>query len=280
MIGEDNMLDRLLGGSWAIARSVPALVRDVLSVAMPDRGAGPPRAPAVAVHGTIDDVIARMTALGKRFERDYGSSDGVLWFNRLYLAVTKGVKRAVEQPGFFHDPRALARLDVIFAQLYFDAVDAVDRGERPAAWGWRLLFESRARAGVLPIQFAVAGMNAHINHDLPIALLEQWELARRRPDTPSPAYSDFGTVNQILKREERRLKSRLEPAELREIDRGSISRLDDRLGLWVVEQARDRAWHAADVLWDVRHLPPVRAAWEWTIDGSVGALGETLIQPL
>ena len=28
MIGEDNMLDRLLGGSWAIARSVPALVRD------------------------------------------------------------------------------------------------------------------------------------------------------------------------------------------------------------------------------------------------------------
>jgi hypothetical protein len=242
--------------------------------------AGAPRAPAVAVHGSIDDVIARMTALGRRFEHEYGPGDGVLWFNRLYLAVTRGVKRAVARPGFFRNPSAIARLDVIFAQLYFDAVDAVDRGQHPAAWGWRLLFTARERPGVLPIQFAVAGMNAHINHDLPIALLEQWELSRRRPDISSPAYADFCAVNKILKAEERKLKARLEPEVVSALDRGEISRLDDRLGLWVVEEARARAWRAADVLWDVRDLPPVRAAWERTIDGTVGALGEVLIQPL
>jgi hypothetical protein len=283
MIWGHSVLDAVLDGPRAFAGSLNSLLRGIWSVALAGAGTrapGPPRAPAVAVHGTIDDVIARMTAQGKRFERDHGPHDGVLWFNRLYLAVTKGVKRAVEQPGFFENPRAVSRLDVIFAQLYFDAVDAVDRGEDPAARGWRLLFDARARPGVLPIQFAVAGMNAHINHDLPIALLEQWELSRRRPDISSPAYADFGAVNRILKREERKLKRRLEPALISELDRGEISRLEDRLGLWVVEEAREHAWRAADVLWDVRNLAPARTAWQGTIDGVVGAVGEALIQPL
>ncbi len=34
---------------------------------------------------------------------------------------------------------------------------------------WRPLVEQRAAAGIEPIQFALAGMNAHINHHLPLA---------------------------------------------------------------------------------------------------------------
>ena len=243
--------------------------------------AGPPQAPAIARSDSIDDVIDRMTELGKRFKREHGPDDGVLAFNKLYLAVTRGIKRAgaAKRP-LFDDPVAITRLDVIFAQLYFDAVDAADRGGEPATWAWRVLFEHRARPGVLPIQFAVAGMNAHINHDLPIALLEQWELEGGRPDKHGPAYADFTQVNQVLRREEVKLKPSLEPADVRPLDTGLISKLDDRLGLWVIEEVRARAWSAADALWDVRHLAPARKAWLASADALVGAFSETLLTPL
>ena len=56
-----------------------------------------------------------------------------------------------------------------FAWLYFDAIAAADP---PSAW--RPLFASAERRGILPLQFAFAGMNAHINRDLPVALVETW----------------------------------------------------------------------------------------------------------
>ncbi len=62
------------------------------------------------------------------------------------------------------------RLDVIFAGLYFLAVvDSLGSQSVPSAWS--ALFEARYRTGIDRIQFALAGMNAHINHDLALALL-------------------------------------------------------------------------------------------------------------
>jgi hypothetical protein len=36
---------------------------------------------------------------------------------------------------------------------------------------WRPLVERRALPGIEPVQFALAGMNAHTNHDLPVAMV-------------------------------------------------------------------------------------------------------------
>jgi len=228
---------------------------------------------------TIDDVIDRMVALNKRFEAEHGRDDGVRWFNRLYLSVTRGVKRSIARAGYFDDPVGIEQLDVLFAQLYFDAVDAVDAGE-PPTHAWRVLFAARDRPGVLPLQFAAAGMNAHINHDLPLALLEQWDTIGARPGEDSPAYADFTKLNQILKAEEAKLKSKLEPELLLELDRQGFGKLEDKLALWIVEEARARAWDAAELLWDVRHLEAVRGAWLATVDGVVGAAGRILLEPI
>jgi len=230
-----------------------------------------------SVGRTIDDVIERMIDLGDRFEQRHGPRDGVLCFNRLYLAVTRGVKDAVEQPGYFHNPHMITQLDVLFAQLYFDAVDAVDQGARPAL-AWRALFAVRDNEAILPIQFAAAGMNAHINHDLPVALCEQWKLERRRPSRSSDSYADFLKINQILKDEEEKEKRSLESGLLRELDRGQLGRLEDRLALWVVEDARARAWKDGSYLWDLRHLPLGRKLWLATIDRAAGTLGEALLE--
>jgi Family of unknown function (DUF5995) len=233
---------------------------------------------------TIDDVIGKMTSLGEQFETENGPHDGVLCFNRLYLEVTRGVKNAVEQHGYFNDPEAISRLDVIFAQLYFDAVDGtVHRGRQAPPWAWKVLFESRGRPDVFPIQFAAAGMNAHINRDLPLALLHLWDMQGARPTTKDGAYADYVKINQILKEEERKAKSRLAPsvlAELERLDHNRLGRLDDKLALWVVEEAREHAWHTADHLWHVRRLPSVRRAWLAAVDVFAGALGRTLLEPV
>ena len=64
----------------------------------------------------------------------------------------------------------MTQLDVTFANLYFAAAEAAGN---PAAapLAWRPLIEQRAVAGIEPVQFALAGMNAHINHDLPLAMV-------------------------------------------------------------------------------------------------------------
>jgi hypothetical protein len=229
---------------------------------------------------TISDVIANMTSIGERLEASDGPGDGVLAFNRLYLAVTQGVQEKVDEPGYFDDPDMIAELDVLFAQLYFDAVETLERGERAATLAWRVLFEARDNREILPIQFAVAGMNAHINHDLPIALIEQWMRHRKRPTTASVVYADFEKINMILKREEEQLKRSLEPKLLRELDQGQFGRLEDKLALWAVEDARARAWTTAEHLWAVRRVPLMRRAWLATVDGVVGALGRVLLEPV
>jgi Family of unknown function (DUF5995) len=231
---------------------------------------------------TIDDVIAKMTSLGERFSPTPGPGYGVFCFNRLYLAVTKGVKLAVEQRGYFEQPGAISQLDVMFAGLYFDAVDALEAGERPP-YAWQVLFDSDSNVDVLPIQFAVAGMNAHINHDLPIALLEQWEIEGRRPSTQDAAYADYTKINQILKSEEDKQKAQLEPGAVREVeelDHDQLGRIDSRMAMWVVEAARAQAWKTADDLWDLRHVPLAREATLAAVDRIVGVWGAAFLRPI
>src|SRR5262252_8251736 len=119
-------------------------------------------------HGPVASVaeaIARMEAIDAATPAD----DGLACFNRMYLAVTQTVNSELSQ-GFFADPGFMTTLDVVFANLYFAAADAVSE---PATvpLAWRPLIEQRATAGIEPIQFALAGMNAHINHDLPMAVV-------------------------------------------------------------------------------------------------------------
>src|SRR6188768_4314775 len=99
--------------------------------------------------------------------------DGLKWFNRLYLRVTEAVARQLAAGPPFKDPAFIARLDVLFANLYFKAVVAAEKGNSLAPPAWRPLFESRGERRAR-IQHALAGMNAHINRDLPLALVQSW----------------------------------------------------------------------------------------------------------
>src|SRR5262245_61665640 len=68
---------------------------------------------------SIEQAVAVMQAI----DHALPDSDGVKWFNRLYLRVTIAVASAVGNRTF-NDAAFMSKLDVIFANLYFSALAA------------------------------------------------------------------------------------------------------------------------------------------------------------
>ena len=220
----------------------------------------------------IDAVLQRLAAIAGSLPPE----DGVAHFNDLYLATTRAI--ADETRGeAFEDPAFLARLDVAFADLYFEAVDA-DAARGQVARAWAPLFEARRRGGVAPIQFALAGMNAHINHDLALALVATFRDLGAEPERDSPPHRDYLRVNAILERAEEAGKERFATGLLAVADE-ALGRLDDVLAMWKVARARDSAWTHAEMLWAVRDAAVLRDAFLLALDRMVGLAGRGLLVP-
>jgi hypothetical protein len=115
-------------------------------------------------------VIERLRAIETASPR----SDGVAVFARLYRQVTEGVNADLTR-STFADSRFLERLDIRFAGLFLSALDADATAPASTPSAWIPLFSRRSARGIAPLQFALAGMNAHINPDLPVALLATCE---------------------------------------------------------------------------------------------------------
>ena len=225
-------------------------------------------------HGQmIADVVERMTAI----ERALPAEDGVARFNDLYLAVTREVATQAGADSF-EDPEFLPELDVTFAGLYFAAVDASD-AHNAVDRAWAPLFEARARPKVAAIQFALAGMNAHINHDLCIALFATWRRRGIAPKQGSPQHRDYLKVNDILERVEGEVKERF-AVGLVDVADEALGRLDDVLAMWSVARARDAAWAHAEILWALpADSPELADDYTLALGRLVGLAGRGLLIP-
>ena len=207
---------------------------------------------------TIDDVLERMAAI----ESTLAPADGVAYFNRMYRRVTEEVHTAVQGKAFEADP-FLERLDVVFASLYFQAVEQWIRGEKVAR-AWRPLFEQRDRTDRFPIQFALAGMNAHINHDLPVAVIQTCAQLSLQPEDGSPPYHDFHATNDILGSLEGSIKHWFEGGLMAAMD-VALGKLDDALEIFSIATARRLAWENAQLMWSLRDNPRLQDMFERTL---------------
>ncbi len=134
---------------------------------------------------SVSDVLQLLETI----DATCADGDGLKWFNALYLEVTRSVSTRVAAGGF-SDLDWLSALDVEFAKLYFGALrSALSGGACPECW--KALLGSRDRTGVARIQFALAGINAHINHDLAQALVTTGSLRGVPPRHGSPQYQDY-----------------------------------------------------------------------------------------
>jgi len=117
-----------------------------------------PMSPA-GVAGVLDQMRQRLDALP--------AGDVQRHFLGTYLRTTAAVGQALDR-GVFEDPGWVEEWDVVFAHLYLDAHDASLAGG-PVARPWRLAFDAPAQ--LHPLQHVLLGVNAHVNYDLPQALL-------------------------------------------------------------------------------------------------------------
>ncbi len=221
---------------------------------------------------TVSDVVMRMRQIDNELPED----DGVAVFNRVYLEVTEQIEVLLAEGKVptFADPDLLADLDVRFARLWLKAYDA-DRqgGSVPAAW--RPLFESRG-GGPVPLQFALAGMNAHIEHDLPLAVVET---CTARGLTPDDVHGDYDAVNDVLASVESRIR--------RSFLGGAGQRLDDSVGpvahlvsAWNIEKARDLSWVTAETIWALRDTRLLLGRFLAGLGHTIGMGSRTLLTPL
>ncbi len=222
---------------------------------------------------SVGDVLQTLQAI----DATCVDGDGLKWFNWLYLQVTQAVETRVAAGGFT-DGAWLAALDVQFARLYFDAADSALSGGS-ASGCWRVLFERREQADITRIQFALAGINAHINHDLPQAIVATCEERATVPQHGSAQYADYTALNTtldgIIESAKQTLRVRLLGGAL-----PPVSRLEDTLAAWSVSAARESAWNNAELLWHLRAVPPLSAGFKDTLDGLTTVGGKALLVPV
>jgi hypothetical protein len=225
---------------------------------------------------TVPEAIARLRAI----EASAPRSDGIVCFARLYREVTEGVNAQLGQH-VFANHRFLESLDVCFAELFFSALDAYECKPASAPRAWTPLFSQRSRRGIAPLQFALAGMNAHINRDLPIALVSTCRELGLELRDDSPEQSDFVRINVLLAQVESRIKRSYLSGWTALADRllHRFHRIDDVVAMWNVERARDAAWTNGQALWQLRDEPKLSSRFLLTLDGMVGQASRGLLVP-
>jgi uncharacterized protein DUF5995 len=226
---------------------------------------------SAAEPSTIADAISIMRTIDALLPEN----DGLKWFNRMYQLVTEEVN-AHPPGGSWQNPAWLERLDVVFAGFYFTAV-ADHLAGRPTPAAWRALFEARFTPSIDRIQFALAGMNAHINHDLAQALVRtdaEFEIA---PAGDGPEHADYESVNVILNNLMPSVLNMLATDALGYIaqDTGKIGRI---LAYWNICRAREMAWDFGNHLRGLKGM-----AYDTALamqDTLTGALGRAILTQL
>ena len=97
--------------------------------------------------GTISDVIARFEAAYRPL---VAGNDEKRHFHGVYYRNTIAVQADVERGGFL-DPGWVEPWDVVFANLYLDALDQWNRGEPPPG-PWRMAFQAAEDPSIPPLR--------------------------------------------------------------------------------------------------------------------------------
>ncbi len=151
----------------------------------------------------LDAMIARMDA---RIEQLARAGDRRELFLYAYRVMTHQMRKNLLGQRFM-DPRWTVSVTVRFAQLYFDADEAFERGDGTCPLPWEAFFRAAIDRRATILETLLLGMNAHIVYDLPLSLAHimrtRGELVAAGSAEPSAALLhirrfDHDQVNEIL----------------------------------------------------------------------------------
>jgi len=194
-----------------------------------------------------------VTALQERLDTLTPAEEPKREFLATYRRTTIAVGRAVER-GVFEDPEWVEEWDVVFADLYLAAFDAARAGAavpRP----WRLAFD--APGDLAPLRQVLLGVNAHVNYDLPQALLavipvEQFAdtalLDRRR--------RDHEQIDGVLADRVAAEDAELATKSARSLLDRALRPLNQRASKRFLRESRRKVWHNTIELHQARLISP------------------------
>lgn len=120
-------------------------------------------------------------------------------FLRCYHMMTTNVVAALEK-GRFYDPPWVAHLVHHFAIYYFSALDKYEQARTKTPAVWLHTFKRTSRPGQSSLQNLMLGVNAHINYDLVLALVDmlQPEWDSLSAEGRQHRYGDHCQINSII----------------------------------------------------------------------------------
>lgn len=188
------------------------------------------------------------------------------YFPAMYAVVTDRIAAAIDD-GRFGNGARMDRFATTFARLYTAAWR--ERGPTPRCWGacWSVAGD----ADLLIVQQLLLGINAHVNHDLPIAVSEV-----AGDGDIDAVRQDFDAVNDILAEAYVDVLRRLDGAT-RWTNRVAAAG-GGRLFNFSLRAARDQAWTSA--VW-LHALPDEtsRQAYLLELDRLVSVLAYLVTEP-
>ena len=200
----------------------------------------------------------------RRLAREASDASG--YFPAMYAHVTAAMHQRVVS-GDFADPLRTAAFTRTFADLYLTA--AGDRAG--AARCWRASWDVADDQRLLIAQHLILGINAHVNYDLPQAVVaiadETGSLAALRPD--------FDAVNDVLADAYGQVLRRLDGVSRWASTAAALG--GGRLFDFSLRVARDQAWGAAERLYVLDATQ--RVEYLEDLDRLVGVLAYVVTRP-
>jgi hypothetical protein len=219
---------------------------------------------------TLDDVVEGLGALEAHY---IGLRDRRAIFLTVYGLMSREMKRGIQE-GRFRDGDWVTRYTVCFANYYRTALDGHERGWRIPK-SWRIAFSATQDPAGLVLQDALLGINAHVNHDLALALTD----VSIEPDRAA-RHDDHSRVNDVLRSLTDAVAERISDlyAEGLAGADACAGMLDEAVTNFSFEVARESAWESAVALTNAR-LEIERAAFRRLLDVRAAALARLIRLP-
>jgi len=201
-----------------------------------------------------------------------GGVDGIRVFGELLHRSIVNVDDQIRSGAFF-DADFAEQLATRTAQPFLDAVRLAGAGDDvPPAW--RPLSAKRRQSGLQPVQFILAGINALLNHDAPVALVQSCNEANLSPYRPE-IEQDFHRFCVLLAVFAEPVRAQL----TNKSDTGSPSpaALVDVVRHFSLSRARRAAWVNGLTLWQIASIKALAQPFEVNLAHTAGLIGSQLL---
>lgn len=170
-------------------------------------------------------------------------------FATAYLQITRAISNEIEAESFNDNIWSSGYL-IRFANLYREALlNYEGKNLTHVPKSWMIAFDLAQKQEGFIIQHLTLGINAHINHDLALALNDVGIDSNREEK-----YQDHVRINEILEQATENLKRSVSEKYapiLKRLDR-RLGTVDDKITTFSISKAREHAWAMAVALSSAR----------------------------